>query len=162
MNASILLLSMGRFFKSEMENINLSNATVVLYDGACLLCDRLVQFILRHEGRVAFYFLPLLSPQVEKIINLPPEGDISDTIVLLHNGKTFTSSDAVIRIAGLLRFPWKLAVVFYLVPRVIRNWLYLVIARNRYRWFGKVESCRIFDGKYRGRLLDANPDFQNS
>lgn len=76
-----------------------------------------------------------------------------DSIIFLDGEKAFTHSNAALRIAGNLRFPWNVLAVFRIVPRPIRDWFYRFIARNRYRWFGKSDTCRIPTPELKARFL---------
>ena len=77
----------------------------------------------------------------------------SDSVILYRNGRLYTRSSAALRIAAHLRFPWPLAALFLAVPRGIRDAIYDWIARNRYRWFGKRETCFLPDGGMKNRFL---------
>jgi predicted DCC family thiol-disulfide oxidoreductase YuxK len=82
---------------------------------------------------------------------------VPDSIVLIdEQGGMHVRSDAAIRIARGLGFPWSLAAVFTIVPRPLRDWLYRLVARNRYRWYGRRESCRVPTAAERARFLDAD------
>jgi predicted DCC family thiol-disulfide oxidoreductase YuxK len=74
-------------------------------------------------------------------------------VVLVENGSYYTESAAVLRIARRLRFPWPLAYVFILVPKPLRNALYRLVARNRYRWFGRDEECLLPSPDLKRRFL---------
>jgi predicted DCC family thiol-disulfide oxidoreductase YuxK len=80
--------------------------------------------------------------------------DHHDSVVFVENGQAFLKSDAVIHMWKHLRFPWPILTVARVVPTFIRDAIYLVIARNRYRWFGKRETCMIPDDKLAARFLD--------
>ncbi|MNC52636.1 hypothetical protein D3C75_1019930 [compost metagenome] len=79
--------------------------------------------------------------------------DRLDTVVLLEHGRCYTESSAVLRIARRLRFPWPAAYGLILIPRPLRNAVYRVVARNRYRWFGKDEQCLLPTPEIRQRFL---------
>ncbi len=135
-------------------NVRQENENIVLFDGVCNLCDRSVQFIIRHDPTGRFRFASLQSDAGQTllreygIVGSPPE-----SIVLVEGGRLFTHSTAALRIARHLRFPWSLAAVFLLVPTPLRNSVYRVIARNRYRWFGKKEACLLPSPEVRARFL---------
>ncbi|MNC72147.1 hypothetical protein D3C75_1231620 [compost metagenome] len=75
------------------------------------------------------------------------------TVVLLENGVCYTESAAVLRIARRLRFPWPAAYLFIIIPRPLRDALYRLVARNRYRWFGRDEQCMVPTPEIRKRFL---------
>lgn len=135
-------------------NVRQENENIVLFDGVCNLCDRSVQFIIRHDPTGRFRFASLQSDAGQTLLreygiaDSPPE-----SIVLVEGDRLFTHSTAALRIARHLRFPWSLAAVFLLVPPPIRNSVYRMIARNRYRWFGKKEACLLPSPDIRARFL---------
>lgn len=129
--------------------------SVVLFDGECNLCDGSVQFILKRDRRKQFRFAPLQSAAA---VRLAPEDavtgdDAPKSIILVENGKIYRESSAALRIARQLDGLWSLLAVFLIVPPFIRNIVYRWIARNRYRWFGKKESCLFPTGELRERFL---------
>ena len=76
-----------------------------------------------------------------------------DTIVLVEDGQLYTHSTAALKIARHLRWPWSWSVVFIIVPRFVRDAVYRWVARNRYRWFGKSDACRVPTPELRARFL---------
>ncbi|QQZ63686.1 thiol-disulfide oxidoreductase DCC family protein [Paenibacillus sonchi] len=132
----------------------LTNKAVVLIDGVCHLCQGLVRFIIPRDPQGRILFAPLQSEISRKLMNdsgLVP-GQLS-TVVLLENGVCYTESAAVLRIARRLRFPWPAAYLFIIIPRPLRDALYRLVARNRYRWFGRDEQCMVPTPEIRKRFL---------
>ncbi|AIQ45461.1 thiol-disulfide oxidoreductase DCC [Paenibacillus sp. FSL R7-0273] len=131
-----------------------SGQTVVLIDGVCHLCQGLVRFIIPRDpaGRIKF-----TSLQSDKGITLLLAAGLEpgrlDTVVVLENGRVYTESSAVLRIARKLRLPWPAAYAFIIVPRPLRNSLYRLVARNRYRWFGRDEACLLPSPDIKSRFL---------
>ncbi len=82
------------------------------------------------------------------------EHPLPDSFVLVEDGRVFTRSEAALRIARRLGVPWSLAYPLMVVPRPFRDWAYDVVARNRYRWFGKRETCRVPTPDLRRRFLE--------
>ncbi len=121
----------------------MSKNPLVLFDGVCNLCNGTVDFILKRDRKKQFRFVALQSESGELIRKKYhfPEG--IDSVIFILEGKVFYESDAAMEIARLLPVPWKWATIFKLVPVGFRNAVYQWIARNRYRWFGKKEECRI-------------------
>jgi predicted DCC family thiol-disulfide oxidoreductase YuxK len=117
---------------------------IVIFDGECNLCARSVQFILRHEARPRFKFSPLQSAAGARILAAHgfPTTDVN-SFVLVSDGKVYTRSVAALRIARELNGPWQFLRVLWLVPRPLRDLLYDFVARNRYSWFGRSESCLV-------------------
>jgi predicted DCC family thiol-disulfide oxidoreductase YuxK len=82
------------------------------------------------------------------------DGKPGDSILLFHNGDLYTHSDAVLKICDLLGGGWKLLYLLRFIPRVLRDGAYSIIARNRYRWFGKQDACMVPDSALQNRFLD--------
>lgn len=128
---------------------------VLLFDGVCNLCNGSVNFIIDRDPAGYFKFAPLQSASGRKLLEehgLPT--DSMDTLVLVEGGRSYVRSTAALRIARRLTFPWPLLVVGFLVPRVLRDLAYKLIATNRYRWFGKSETCRLPTPALRSRFLE--------
>lgn len=126
---------------------------VVLFDGTCNLCNGAVQFIVDHERAPTLRFASLQSEAAAELLGAPlPPGD-PDSVVLVEDGATYTHSTAALRIARHLRAPYRWSVVFFVVPRLVRDAVYRFVAKNRYRWFGKSETCRVPTPELRARFL---------
>ena len=127
---------------------------VVLFDGLCNVCEGSVKFILKRDGNRRFRFASLQS-DVAKDLTRPFGVDPSalNTMMLVQDGTLYKRSDAVLRIARRLRFPWMLSSVFLVLPRFLRDPVYNFVGRNRYRWFGKKDECMIPTPEIRERFL---------
>ncbi|HTF02691.1 MAG TPA: DCC1-like thiol-disulfide oxidoreductase family protein [Bacteroidia bacterium] len=122
----------------------LENKGLVLFDGVCQFCNSSVNFMIRKDNTDYFRFLPLQSELGQKIIkqfNLDPEN--LQTVILLENKRIYTRSTAALRIAKKLKGGWKLFYGFVIIPAFIRDAVYNVVARNRYKWWGKRDSCMV-------------------
>ena len=131
-----------------------SDQPVVLFDGVCNLCNGAVNFIIDRDRQQQFCFASLQSEVGESLLEqhqLPPE--YLRSLVLVENNRVYTKSTAALRIARRLDGAWPLCYVFIVLPPVIRDYLYNIVARNRYRWFGKSESCRYPTADERQRFL---------
>ncbi len=127
---------------------------VVLFDGVCNLCNGAVRFIIRRDRAGYFRFAALDSrPAITLLAATPHAAPLPDSIVLVENGRTHLKSTAALRIARKLKFPWPLFYAFILIPRPIRDWLYGIIARHRYRWFGRRDECMVPTPELRDRFL---------
>ncbi|HKI02162.1 MAG TPA: thiol-disulfide oxidoreductase DCC family protein [Thermoanaerobaculia bacterium] len=127
---------------------------VVLFDGVCNLCNGAVQFIIRHDPEARFRFASLQSPVGERLRGeLGIDGQALDSVILVADGRWYQESDAVLRIARGLGGLWRVVGISRLVPRSLRDRVYRFIARNRYRWFGKVEACWVPTPELRTRFL---------
>lgn len=128
---------------------------IILYDGYCNFCAGIVRSILRHDRKKRFRFSPLQSPFGATIQGRlkAQYGAVPDSIVLVHNKKVYVRTDAVLRIAAIIGGPWYLLAPLWLLPRRVRNALYDLFARKRYRWFGQRQSCYLPDTKPGNRFL---------
>ncbi|EHB54495.1 thiol-disulfide oxidoreductase DCC family protein [Paenibacillus lactis] len=127
---------------------------IVLIDGVCRLCQGLTRFIIQRDPAGHFRFASLQSEIGQSLLEqggLTPDG--GDTMVLIEKGKYYTRSQGALRIARRLRFPWPLAYAMIIVPRPIRDRAYRIVAKNRYRWFGRSEACMIPTPDIRRRFL---------
>ena len=126
----------------------------ILFDGLCNLCQGSVQFILKRDKAERFRFASLQSEAAKRLLQDFPEAprDIG-TILLLENGRLYSRSTAALRIAKGLSGLWPLFYGFIILPRWLRDPVYNFIARNRYRWFGKRDSCMIPTPELRDRFL---------
>ena len=129
---------------------------VVIFDGVCNLCAGSVTFILRHEADPRLRFVPLQSTAGSRLmreIGLDPED--AKTFVLLAGGKAFVRSAAAVRVCAYFKWPWKALAAARLIPRPIRDRAYDLVARNRYRWFGRSEACMVPTPDLRARFIEA-------
>lgn len=127
----------------------------MLFDGVCRLCTGSVAFVLRHEQGRVLRFAPMQSQAGMRLMRefgIDPAQ--TRTFVVIADGRAYVRSDAAIRVARFLRGPWKLLGVVRIVPRPIRDWAYDVVARNRYRWFGRYEACMVPAPELRERFID--------
>ena len=114
---------------------------VVVFDGVCNLCNSSVDFIVRHDEDAVFALAANQSDAAQELLG--ERAADTDTIALVENGEVHYRSAAVLRIARRLPWPWRMAYGFIVVPRPIRDAAYRFLAKNRYRWFGKKDSCRL-------------------
>jgi predicted DCC family thiol-disulfide oxidoreductase YuxK len=127
----------------------------VLFDGVCNLCDGTVQFVIAHDSAARFRFAPLESDAARRMLmECAAEGPLPDSVALIDEGRLYTRSTAALRIARGLGFPWALIYGLIVVPRPLRDWVYDLIARYRYRWFGRRDSCMMPTAEVRGRFLE--------
>ena len=128
---------------------------LILFDGVCNLCNRFVQFVIERDPGATFQFGALQSPAARRILQRHDAPDpLPDTIVFVADGRVSTRSSAVLRIARGLRFPWPLAYALIAVPRPLRDAIYSLVARHRYRWFGQRDQCMVATPALRSRFID--------
>jgi predicted DCC family thiol-disulfide oxidoreductase YuxK len=127
---------------------------IVIFDGVCNLCARSVQFILRHESRPQFMFSPLQSAAGARLLTAHgfPAANV-ESFVLVSDGKVYTRSTAALRIARHFKGAWQLLRVLWLIPLPLRDLAYDFVARNRYSWFGKADSCMVPSPELSARFM---------
>lgn len=131
------------------------HAPILLFDGVCQFCDQSVQFLIRHDQKGIIKFAALQSNTGQKLLR---EHDLSTTdlnsLIFIHQHRYFTKSTAVVEICSLLGTKWKvLSIILRLIPRPIRDSIYDIVAKNRYKWFGKKDQCIIPSKEIRDRFL---------
>lgn len=115
---------------------------VIVFDGACVLCNGWVRFLLHHDVQQRYRFAAMQTAAGRALLvghGVDPEHPVS--FLLVENGRAWSDADAIIRVASGLGRPWRMARALKMVPRVFRDRLYRLAARNRYRWFGRRQSC---------------------
>ena len=128
---------------------------IILFDGVCNLCAWAVRFIIERDPRAVFRFAALQSDAGQKLlVEHGLERGSMDSFVLVENGRAHLESSAALHVACHLAGAWPLCFAFIILPRMVRDPLYRVIARNRYRWFGKTDSCMMPTPELRARFLD--------
>ena len=120
-----------------------SNNPIILFDGLCNLCSGTVDFLLKHDRKKQFRFASLQSNAGKLLIQKFQISTETDSVILIKSNKIYIESDAIIEISKMLNYPWKLGIIGKIFPEKIRDGLYRIISKNRYRWFGKKEICRI-------------------
>jgi predicted DCC family thiol-disulfide oxidoreductase YuxK len=132
--------------------------TIILFDGVCNLCSRSVRFVIARDPHAHFRFAALQSEAARRIcaersISMPTALE-PDSIVVIADGKSLERSDAALAIAARLPLPWSLLRIFRAIPRPLRDWLYRLVAKNRYRWFGRTDACMMPTPEIRARFID--------
>lgn len=138
------------------ENYTIANQDVLLFDGVCNLCNSSVNFIIDHDPKGHFKFAALQSEfGQEKLAELGFDQEEFDSLVLLSGNAVYQKSSAALRIAKKLNGLYPLLYVFMIIPPFIRHGVYDIIAKNRYKWFGKEDSCRIPTPDLKARFMEA-------
>ena len=128
---------------------------VILFDGECNLCTSSVQFVIERDPGAYFRFASLQSPAGKRLLAQQGlSGQQIDSVALIDGPSCFTKSDAALRIARQLSGWWPLLGLLAIVPRPLRDWGYDIVAANRYRWFGKQNSCMVPTPELRNRFLE--------
>ncbi|GAB3321435.1 thiol-disulfide oxidoreductase DCC family protein [Larkinella ripae] len=127
----------------------------ILFDGVCNLCNAAVHFIIDRDPQNRFRFAALQSDAGRRLLaRFPPASGPVDSIVLIRNGRSYVKSDAALAIARHLSGAWPAFTVFRVFPRFLRDWAYDLIAKNRYRFFGREAACRIPTPALKARFLE--------
>lgn len=128
---------------------------VILFDGVCNLCSSTGQFVIKRDKNNLFRFASLQSDFGQSILkkfNLP--ADDFNSFILYKAGKIYTKSTGALLVARQLSGGWPLLIVFILIPAFIRDSFYNLIAKNRYSWFGKKETCWVPSAALKNKFLD--------
>lgn len=128
---------------------------IVLFDGVCKFCNNSVNFIIDHDPAGRIQFAALQSATGQRLLKqhgLPPS--TLDTLVLVDGRHAYTRSTAALRIAGHMGGWWRYLMAGLLIPPFLRDAVYNLLARNRYRWFGQLDACRMPTPELRQRFLD--------
>jgi predicted DCC family thiol-disulfide oxidoreductase YuxK len=127
---------------------------VILYDGVCVFCSRWVRFVAARDTKRRFRFTAIQSPygtRLAKAFGIDP--DDPDTNAVIHRGEAFFKSDAALTVLGALS-GWGWVGVLRAAPKPLRDAVYNMVARNRYRIFGKYEACFVPDAELRARVME--------
>lgn len=127
---------------------------LLLFDGVCNLCNGLVQFIIRHDGKRRFRCAAIQSMAAQAILSSHGRDPQALTsLVYCRKDRVFVRSGAALHVARDLGGAWQLAFIFILVPRFLRDAVYDLVARNRYRWFGRRGQCMVATAELQDRFL---------
>ncbi|MEZ4933573.1 MAG: thiol-disulfide oxidoreductase DCC family protein [Saprospiraceae bacterium] len=130
-----------------------SSYPIILFDGVCNFCNDSVNTLIKLDKKGVFKFAPIQSEVGQRYLESFDYTDDLSTVVLICDGRLYTKSDAALQTFKHLGGWWRFLRVFTIVPRPIRNAVYDFIAKNRYKWFGKKESCMIPTPDVRARFL---------
>lgn len=119
-----------------------NNQSILIYDSHCNLCLQLVRFVKRYERKACITYVPNNSSEAQGLAkDYGLHLDLLNSVILISNGRVYTKSTAALRVTIYLKGAWPLLSLFLVFPQLLRDYFYEVIARNRYRWFGRCESC---------------------
>lgn len=135
------------------ESISIQKKTI-LFDGFCNLCSWSIHFILKRDKYDLFRFASLQS---EKGIQILTQFGIAEnmdkSVVLIENNRVYIKSEAALRIAKKLKGAWPLLYVFIVIPKSLRDYVYMIISKNRFSWFGKRDTCYFPDKNFDDKFL---------
>ena len=133
------------------------NATkpILLFDGVCNYCNYWVRFAIKRDKKKKLLFTPLQGKTAKELL---PKYNIGsgeiNSVIVIDKGKAYTKSAAGLRMCKYLDGGWRLLYGLIIIPKFIRDFFYNIIARNRYKWFGKKETCMVPAPGLRERFLD--------
>lgn len=129
-------------------------APVILFDGVCNLCQWSVRLIIRSDRRGRLRFAAQQSEAGQALLAAhAARPELADSVALVEGGQVYAESTAALRIARLMDWPWPVLAALLAVPRPIRDAAYRLVARNRYRWFGRQDACMAPTPALRERFL---------
>lgn len=127
---------------------------VILFDGVCVFCSRWVRFVMARDATARFRFTPIQSPYGARLAQaLGIDPDNPDTNAVIHGGVAYFKSDGALTVLSCLP-RWSWVRVLFAVPRPLRDAVYNVVAKNRYRIFGKYDACIVPDAELRARVIE--------
>jgi len=129
---------------------------IILFDGVCNLCNSAIQFVIKHDKKDIYKFAALQSDAAILLLNERgiDSTQIDSIILIVPNTAYYTKSSAALEIGKSFGGGWRLLGIFEWVPRPIRDWIYDLIAKNRYYWFGKQNECMIPTAELEAKFLD--------
>ncbi|MGB3006695.1 MAG: thiol-disulfide oxidoreductase DCC family protein, partial [Chitinophagaceae bacterium] len=128
---------------------------VILFDGVCNFCNYWVNFTIKKDKKKILRFAPLQGETAKRLIaDYKINHTTLSSVIFIDNGKAYTQSSAALRICKHLDNGWKLFYGLIIIPKFIRDPIYNIIARNRYKWFGKKDTCMIPTPELKERFLD--------
>jgi predicted DCC family thiol-disulfide oxidoreductase YuxK len=127
---------------------------VILFDGVCVFCSRWMQFVVARDKQARFRFTAIQSPYGARLAQaLGIDPDDPDTNAVIHGGIAYFKSDGALTVLSSLP-GWSFARVFFAVPKPLRDAVYNLVAKNRYRIFGKLDACLVPDAGLRARIIE--------
>ncbi|NPD44193.1 thiol-disulfide oxidoreductase DCC family protein [Lentimicrobium sp. S6] len=133
--------------------MNTKHSHIILYDGVCKLCHASFNFIIHRDSKAIFRFQALQDFKNFELLESQIQKPIPDSILYIQEGKIFTKSTAALKICKNLDGLWPVFYVFIMLPRPIRDYIYDLIAKYRYSWFGKYNTCMIPDENLIDRFI---------
>jgi predicted DCC family thiol-disulfide oxidoreductase YuxK len=134
---------------------NFEDKSIILFDGVCNLCNASVNFVIKHDKKAQFLFASFQSDAAKEILlHFNLKNLNGGTVILVEGQKVYDKSKAALKIAKRLDSGSKAFYAFFIIPKIFRDWIYDIIAKNRYRWFGKRESCLLTSLELKNRFLE--------
>ncbi len=133
----------------------MASQSIVFFDGTCNLCNGYIQFILKHESTSHYQFASLQSPfAIAFFANKHFDTSQIDSVIVFENEQFYTQSEAVFKIIQHLKWPYKSASIFSVLPLFLSNFMYKLMAKYRYKLFGQAKTCWVMQPQYINRFLN--------
>ena len=134
---------------------NFNDKSIILFDGVCNLCNSSVNFIIKHDKKKHFLFASLQSDAAKEILlQFPTKNLTLDSILLIEGKDIYEKSSAALKISKHLSNGFHLFNYFIIIPLFIRDSIYNLISKNRYKWFGRKDKCMIPTEEVKSRFLE--------
>jgi predicted DCC family thiol-disulfide oxidoreductase YuxK len=130
------------------------HSPIILFDGVCNYCNTMVNFVIKEDKQKTIKFSPLQSTTGQVLLNKYHVPKNIDSFVFIENGKAHLQSTAALKVIKHLAWYWQWLQALWLIPKFLRDRVYNFVAKRRYKWFGKKESCMIPTPEIRSRFLD--------
>jgi predicted DCC family thiol-disulfide oxidoreductase YuxK len=127
---------------------------IILFDGVCNLCSSVVQFVIKRDKKGHFQFASLQSEAGQSLLDEYEVDRKTDSFILIENGNCYMKSSAALKVAKNLDGLWKIVTIGLVIPKPLRDFIYDIIARNRYKWFGKKDSCMLPPPSIKKRFIE--------
>ena len=139
--------------RSDREDQGGLSHPILFFDGVCGLCNRFVDLLLKADSRDRFRYAPLQGVTAQRTLGLQDRAGDPQSFVFYEKDRLYEQSDAVLLAVGRLDGVWRLAALLFVFPRPLRDLVYRYVARNRYRWFGRRDACRLPTPEEQERFL---------
>lgn len=128
------------------------NQPLFVFDGVCVLCSGGANWLMRHDRKALINFSPA-QEALGQALYAHYGIEMDESYLLIANGRSYTASRGYLELCVILGGWWRVLRIFAIIPEGLRDWVYALIARNRYRWFGKTEYCKLLTEEQRRRLI---------
>ncbi|GHH99150.1 thiol-disulfide oxidoreductase DCC family protein [Neobacillus kokaensis] len=125
-----------------------------MFDGVCNLCNSSVQFVIKRDPTGHFKFASLQGEAGQKLLSKYGLNSNMNSFILVEDNNIYLESTAALRVCRKLNGGWKVLSVLLIIPSPLRNYFYKIIANNRYKWFGKKDSCMLPLPEWKNRFFD--------
>jgi len=137
---------------TKIESIEPSQKAIIFFDDDCLLCNKTVLFLLKRDIHKTLQFAPI-GGDTFKALNIETNPANKNTVIFFKHGEISLRSTAILKTLSQLPLPWKLATIFIIVPKSIRDFFYRYVAENRIKFFGKNNMCITNESAYADSIL---------